>query len=72
MTETISTNTVTFAQYKDSAESAEIRIFVSGFEPTYDPIICTKGQPRTMKDLVKKLENLLAVEITITEKGALA
>ena len=66
MTETIRTDTVTFDSYKDSHDDSEIRIFISGFEPTYAPIIVVKGQPKTMQDLIPKLEYLLGVEITLS------
>ena len=65
MTKTIKEETITFTQYKDLGNDIDIRIFVQGFAPTYAPVICTKGQPKTMGDIVEKLENLLGVKITL-------
>jgi hypothetical protein len=67
MTEELTSSTITFAQYHCGGDESEVKIFISGFIPTYNPIICTKGKPETMKELVGNLENLLGVCLAVSE-----
>lgn len=63
---TIKEQTVSFNQYVEKQGDSDIHIFVSGFEPSYSPVIVHKGQPETMKELKEKLENLLGVIVSFS------
>jgi hypothetical protein len=62
---TVKEQAIGFNQYRHTADDPVIHIFVSGFEPSYDPIVCVRGEPATMPELVKNLEKLLGVRITL-------
>ena len=58
--------TINVGAYKDSENDPNIRLFVSGLTELYDPMILTRGQPATMEDFRKRLENLLGVHIVFS------
>lgn len=65
---TVKEQVISFCQYRQTVDDSEIHFFVTGFEPSYNPITCIKGEPKTMTELVKGMENMLGVKITL-EKG---
>jgi len=59
---------ISIAPYKDYENDPHIRLFISGLAPVYSPIIATKGESETMKELRIQLEELLGVEIYFHDK----
>jgi len=64
---TIKEQVIGFNQYRHTETDPQVHIFVSGFEPTYNPIVCVKGDIATMPELVKHLETLLGVKISLSK-----
>ena len=49
---------------KDKKDKPEVQIYVSGFEPTYSPVTCVRGNPATMTELMQKLSEFLNVTVS--------
>jgi hypothetical protein len=42
-----------------------VKLYWSGMDPIYNPVVVTRGEPETMKELASKLEEILGVGVCL-------
>jgi hypothetical protein len=58
---------VTISFYRNEGKD-DVQIYWCGLDTIYNPIVCSKGDASTMKELASKLEDILGVGISLCSK----